>query len=145
MNDLFWPIYPIIITGLGVLCFRYPRPMRKLLLYGVGLLLLISAFIFTYSVASINAIDRSIHDISKYDTILKKTLYEYIKQDTSFLSARIKEKPEILESVLLLTKQDALLIIEELVNPCIYVMYFLIGFIGITYLSSYVEIQKNKK
>lgn len=144
MNKLFWPIFPIIVSGLGYVCFKYPNPMRKLLLIAVGLLILVSAFIFTYSIATINSIDHSIDDISKIDSILNLSLYEYIKNDTSFLARRIKEKPEILESVLISTKVRALGTIEDLVNPCIYLMYFLIGFICVTWLASYVTKQKSK-
>ncbi len=62
MSQSFWPIYPVAVSALGYVCFYYAKPMRKLILYAGTTFLIIVAFIATYGLSAINALNKADSD-----------------------------------------------------------------------------------
>ena len=125
--------------GFGYVCFNYPKPMRKLIFYSLGLLIISSAFIFTYGLSSINTVDNVTDDLKQYNNLVHSI------NDTSFMGRRLNDTPSIIEGILLSSKVKALASVQETITPFIYLMYYLIVFLVITYLAVYVKAAIIKK
>lgn len=135
MDDIFWPIYPIIVSGVGFVSFKYPLQMRKLLYYGIGVTLGLSVFIFTYGWATNNAYEDVFYDIKNVRNI------KVVGADTSFINNKI----DIAQSTITALQVQSLSFIEGIAKYCIYATYFLLAMVIVTYLAAYLEGTKAKK
>lgn len=107
-----------------------------MLLYALGICVFAASYLFTYSYSSVKALDNA---VKNYDDIRK------IKPcDTSAYSMQVSTEKDIAKSVILSTKIESLASIEDLANGCIFILYNLVGFIIITYVSVYVTAYKQK-
>jgi hypothetical protein len=136
MLEKFIPIYCIILSGIGFVCFNYPKPLRKILFYLFGTFILISSYLFTYSMSTVKALN---HALSNYDTIRKIN-----PCDTIALFKQADTEADIAKSVIETTEVQELVFIQDMVNSCVFILYNLVGFIIVTYLSTYISAYKHR-
>ena len=141
LKDLFIKVFPMIVSGLGFLCFKYPNPMRRLLFYFtfslIFLVILASSFAGGFLYLYNGAMDEMDSDL-----ISKK-----FPCDTAVLKLGQRYDDGIITSQAILMEREQIAgsNFQYWINFSLIAFYTSIGLLVVTYISTYISKYKLKK
>ena len=141
LENLFIKVFPMIVSTLGVLCFKYAIPMRRLLFYFtfslIFLVILASSFAGGFLYLYNGAMNEMDSDLIKNkfpcDTAVLKFGQHY---DDGIITS---------QSILIEHEQIAASNFQYWINFALIAFYTSVGLLIVTYISTYISKYKIKK